>query len=231
MTGYVIVPTRERPHNIQQYLRAWNETVVTENTHLILAVDNNDPYMTEYEEATTDDDVTLIVGKPDRMVNILNRAFNTLRTIEDGFGPTDWIGFMGDDHRPRTTGWDETLHNLFASWTGVAYGNDLFQRRNLATAAFISAPILTTLGFIAPPCLWHLYVDNFWMELGATTSLVYLEELVFEHLHPAANKADWDDSYKRNNSHETYAHDEQAYNQFLRTEWRALKQTLTEQIA
>ncbi|NCV65265.1 MAG: hypothetical protein EBW16_03430 [Burkholderiaceae bacterium] len=43
---------------------------------------------------------------------------------------------------------------------------DLFQGQNLATAVMMSTNIIKALGFMAPPKLIHLYMDNFWMAIG-----------------------------------------------------------------
>jgi hypothetical protein len=139
--------------------------------------------------------------------------------------------FMGDDHRPRTLGWDQTL--LYAATTdgagpGIAYGNDLLQGANLPTQVCIDARIVELLGNMAPPQLTHLYVDNYWKALGEGAGcLRYCHNVVIEHMHPVAGKAAMDAGYERVNSGEMYARDESALrelqaNDVLASEIRAL---------
>jgi len=59
----------------------------------------------------------------------------------------EYIAFMGDDHRPRTIGWDQKLVDSIADINnGIAYGNDLFQGINLPTAVLLKSSIVKTLG-------------------------------------------------------------------------------------
>ena len=62
------------------------------------------------------------------------------------------------------------------------------------------------------PSCRHLYIDDVWRELGqAAGCLRYLPNVTFEHMHPAVNKAEWDDGYVRANSDLTVQADRAAY--------------------
>src|SRR5690242_2339902 len=124
----VVVPSRGRP----AAARALAETFVatcTANTRLLIAVDMDDPAHGDYI-ATADLDVpparaAYVLGQDTHtMVEALNQAAAV--AVESGAFA---VGFMGDDHRPRTVGWDQAyldaLHDL---GTGIVYGNDLLQR-------------------------------------------------------------------------------------------------------
>lgn len=107
------------------------------------------------------------------------------------------IGFMGDDHRPRTKGWDaEFLTELQKMQTGIVYGNDLIQGENLPTAVAMTSDIIETLGYMVPPNMKHMWLDNYWKELGQKTGILrYRPDVIIEHLHPIAGRAPWDDGY------------------------------------
>jgi hypothetical protein len=107
------------------------------------------------------------------------------------------VGFMGDDHLPRTHGWDTLiLGELDSLEPRIVYGNDLLQGANLPTAVFMQSRMIRTLGVMAPRVMRHLYLDNFWKELGERTGgLVYRPDVVIEHLHPVAGKAPMDERY------------------------------------
>jgi len=62
----------------------------------------------------------------------------------------------------------------------------------------------------------HLYLDNFWMTLGKDlNALRYIPEVVLEHLHPIAGKAEWDEGYKDVNAQEIYSADKKALDDYL----------------
>jgi hypothetical protein len=127
-----------------------------------------------------------------------------------------YVGFMGDDHRPRTVDWDNRLMDVLAqSPASIAYGNDLLQGEKMATAVVMTSDIVAALGYMAPPCLVHLCVDlcwNLWGERLGT--LTYLDNVVIEHMHPANGKAMNDAGYQDANSTERIASDSAAFYEY-----------------
>ena len=125
----------------------------------------------------------------------------------------DIVGFVGDDHRFRSAGWDVHITNALKSiGGGIAFGDDLAQRQNLATQVFISSSVVMALGWMALPGAKHLYLDNTWMVLGqGMRHLVYVPAAVIEHMHPFFGKAAMDEGYERVNAPEVYSHDRLAF--------------------
>lgn len=205
----VIVPSRGRPEAAAELVRAFADTC-TAVTHLMVAVDADDPELDGYRQAGLALHVT---PNPERsMVACLNRATADVLAYEP-FA----VGFMGDDHRPRTVGWDaaylEALHEL---GTGLVWGDDLLQGDRIPTQVAMTSDIVGALGWMAPPPLTHLYVDNFWKDLGTQAGcLRYLPDVVVEHMHPVAGKADWDEGHQRVNAPEMYGKDAAAYQRFV----------------
>ena len=187
---------------------------------LLVAVDDDDPDLEDYIEimskAPNGEQYQLHVGRRLRLAGTLNELA-VERVNRAGALPNDVIGFMGDDHCPRTMQWDAhvalTLHN---DGLGVAYGNDLIQGPNLPTAVFMSAAIIQTLGYMVPPGLTHMYLDNTWKTWGEGMGrLHYMPHVIIEHLHPIAGKAEWDERYVEVNAGHQYAADEAAYKNYL----------------
>ena len=130
------------------------------------------------------------------------------------------VGFLGDDHRPRTPGWDTRLLAALDGRPGVAYGDDLHQGGRLPTAVVISSAIIRTLGYMVPPGQDHLYLDDFWRQLGLDLGrLEYVPDVIVEHCHPNAGKAPWDDGYERVNSPAQNTADSAAYARFMSSAW------------
>lgn len=206
----IITPTRGRPRNARALLDAWGPTA-TEGPRLLLAVDDDDPELAGYRELELPACAELVVGPRGRLGPTLNRL--AVERAPRHFA----IGFMGDDHRPRTEGWDiALLAALREMGSGLAYGNDLIQGPNLPTAVVMTSDIVRALGYFSPPSLTHMYVDNAWLALGEALGRIrYLSDVVIEHLHPAGGTAPWDERYAEVNSREQYGADETAFRKWL----------------
>lgn len=211
----VIVPSRGRPEAARTLVEAFRATC-TADTLLAFAVDGDDPTRDEYVAALggpSDRFGLTTYPHPDsNMTKALNHA--ALRHLNNVDAPAPFaIGFMGDDHMPRTVGWDQAyLDALRELGTGTVYGNDLLQGHRLPTQCAMTSDIVRALGFFAPPKQKHLYLDNFWRDLGkAAGCLRYLKDVIVEHRHPLAGKAAWDDGYQRVNAPEVAEHDRLAY--------------------
>jgi hypothetical protein len=140
-------------------------------------------------------------------------------TVLAGADPPRYLASLGDDHRPRTPGWDRLLVDAIEErgGTGIAYGNDLFQGANLPTAWVVSADIVHALGWMMLPTLGHMYVDNATLELGwAAGCITYRPDVIVEHLHPVAGKAAWDKSYRETNTPARYEADQVAFEAWQR---------------
>jgi hypothetical protein len=97
----------------------------------------------------------------------------------------------------------------------------------LPTAIFMTSDIVRTLGYMAPPCLTHLFVDNAWLALGrAARCINYLSHVRVGHRHPIAGLAAWDEGYARCNSPEMYERDGVAFRQWTAEELPAAAQAV-----
>lgn len=208
-----IVPTRSRPQNIAPMIEAWSNSRVY--AHLKFVIDQDDPKYDQYIEELkgTPDwvsfmDITthlMLVPKLNRMANLYCQEY-------------EFIGFMGDDHRPKTPIWDGLMSaELRRRGFGMAYANDLFQKENLPTSVLMTANIIRALGYMAPPTLEHLYCDNFWKAMGqATEALVYMDHIVIEHQHPHVGRYPSDEQYDWVNSNRQYDKDGHAWETYQR---------------
>ncbi|GAA1783347.1 hypothetical protein GCM10009682_01730 [Luedemannella flava] len=226
----IVIPTRARPATAAPLAAAFAETC-TAHTLLALAVDDNDETAAEYAAGADVPLVDLDAATPDDWAGLADRRVGVFRTPSrsmvaalnlvgvaalQGVGAFA-VGFMGDDNRPRTHGWDSRfVRALRDLGTGIVYGNDLIQGERLPTQVAITADIVRELGWVAPPTLTHLYIDNFWADLGRKAGcLRYLDDVIIEHLHPLVGKADVDAGYRRVNSPVSYQAGETAYNTYL----------------
>lgn len=208
----MIVPSRGRPGNIAELAGAWRDTACADS-QLLVAVDDDDPHREAYADAVASTRAaSLVVGPRLRLGGTLNHlAVAHARSHRA-------IGFMGDDHRPRTVGWDQRLVDELGALgaVGLVYGNDLIQGERLPTAVAMTSSIVTTLGYMAPPGMVHMYLDNFWLALGRELGRIrYLPDVVIQHLHPVAGTAAWDTGYAEVNTPERYAADRAVFERWL----------------
>lgn len=203
----VIVPSRGRPRAAVELADTFDNVGAT--CRLVFAVDEDDPTGNGYLDALNEYTLTTVHfgPAPSTMVKALN--VTAALYANEAFA----IGFMGDDHRPRTRCFDQLyVDELRALGTGIVYGNDLLQGENIPTQVAMTSDIVQALGFMAPPTLTHLYCDNYWKDLGEQAGcLRYLPGVVVEHLHPIAGKAEWDEGHRRVNQPAMYQRDGDAY--------------------
>ena len=197
----MICPSRGRPSAAGELARAFEETSDPAGVQLVVVIDDDDPERAGYAEALAGGRAMLLqtIGRGARG---MTRPLNAVATALCGPGGAELIGFVGDDHRPRTPGWAERFaETLSGGGPGFVYGNDLLMGERMPTAVAMTADVVRTLGYMAPPELYHLNVDVCWLEWGrALGRITYLPDVVIEHMHPAAGKAKLDDGYLAVNS-------------------------------
>ncbi|HEY3484319.1 MAG TPA: hypothetical protein VGK49_02995 [Ilumatobacteraceae bacterium] len=198
----VICPSRGRPGNIAELLERWEDTGSA--ARLVVCVDDDDPHLHEYRRLG----VRLVVGKRASLGGWLNRMVGEAEHHRI-------VGFIGDDVRPRTDRWDARIGEAMPEF-GVVYGDDGHQHERMPTHPFIDARIIRRLGFIAPPGVEHLYLDDFWRAVGNHLgTLTYLADVELEHMHPHAGKAEMDDGYREVNSAAAYRHGRAAFERYM----------------
>jgi hypothetical protein len=179
----VIVPSRGRPAAVAE-LRKAVRAMSAARTDLIVAFDEDDPAVGGYRalrDATRKDRRVMWAPGPRRSL-----AGWTNRIAAVYGGRYRALCSMGDDHRPRTDGWDTALLAALdaTGGTGIAYGDDLLQGSNLPTCPVISADIVAALGWMCLPSLSHFFVDDVWRVLGEQAGcLHYVPGVITEHLH------------------------------------------------
>jgi hypothetical protein len=217
----VVIPSRGRPDRARVTLEAIAQTAVRVATKTILVVDADDPTLPGYRsmiDGQTNGQYrerpALVVLDGDETGDLV-RATNTVSLRIARESPQSIIGNLGDDHVPRTVGWDRDVIGALAE-PGIAYGDDGIHGEHLPSAPFISAAIVLALGWYALPTCRHLYIDDAWRELGRTLGrLHYLPSVRIEHMHPAVGKADSDAGYERANAPSTVLHDRRAFDRWM----------------
>lgn len=214
----VLVPSRGRPESVVRVVQAWIDTDAYDVAELCFVIDRDDPKYAGYFGCASElpnlghtvvSFVTMDHWEP--MVPKLNRV------ASQAADSWQYLAFMGDDHLPRTKGWAQAYAAQLAGMgTGIVSCPDGLRADDLPTQWAMTADIVRALGKMVPPAVDHLYCDNAIRDLGVLAECgAWLPELLIEHMHPLAGKADPDDGYVKVNSAERYRLDREAY-----LEWR-----------
>jgi hypothetical protein len=206
----VLCPTRDRPERAQEMIWSFLKKTHDESTRMVLGVDDDDPKRADYRR--------LIQERPNVHLQVVTGGSLTKATNElaELFWDEDVIlGHIGDDHLFRTDAWDIRVRERAQSVAVVAPNDGVHQGR-IPTACFMSSIIPRTLDWMALPISRHLYIDDVWRVLGMALDIYhYLPQVLIEHMHPAVNKAAWDDGYRMNNSTERWERDQAAFEAWL----------------
>lgn len=209
-----LVPSRGRPGNARRLITAWGETQADRVADLLFIVDMDDYAFGGYP---TDVPPWVKIAHNHRRTRIVPGINKWSSALVNAY---DAVGFMGDDHLPRTIGWAQRTLEAISEGSHVVYGNDLAHGVNLPTAVCLSSPLVSALGYMAPRGLVHLYVDNAWKIIGERLdALCYLgDDVVIEHVHPHLGKAEMDTTYAEANASDVWDADKAEYERWVAQE-------------
>lgn len=206
----VIIPSRGRPGNIRRWVKAVKETRAV--VDLYVGVDNDDPHIDEYKQI---EGINLVISdQRERFGPTLNRI--SLDLVDK----YKYLMWAGDDHKPVTHTWDfEYRRALKEKTVAIVYGNDLVMGPAIPTQMAMTSNIVKTLGYAVPEGFVHLFIDNYFLELGKALDMItYLPDVVVQHLHPVAGNAQQDQTYKEANSPENWTNDRIRFERYIAEE-------------
>lgn len=136
-------------------------------------------------------DARAVIG--DRIV--LSQMWNVLAEYAAG----DIVMQCGDDIVFRTPGWDRRVEDVFARYPDrivFVYGEDQYPTTWHGTHGFVHQRWIDTVGYFLPPhfsCDW----SDVWLNQVASAlgRIVYLPDVVTEHLHVTLGKAPYDQTH------------------------------------
>jgi hypothetical protein len=158
------------------------------DTDLLVGLDADDPTLWEYPQ-----EQAYVVQSGLRFAVAWLNELTVPRV-----GRYRFMGALGDDFVPRTVGWDVAVMEALGK-TPFAYGNEKYPGRAPGESCchiFCRSEVIGALGYLGPPALRHMYVDNIWVQWGQAAGITYLDDVIIEHLHPSAGKAQMDGTYQ-----------------------------------
>lgn len=225
----IIVPTRSRPANVAPLVESFRETgAFDDGVELYFVADRDDPEFDAYAAAVDDASRLQRLVDARRVITLLDASYwqplvPKLNRAADYLCVTrkpDHIGFMGDDHRPRSAGWAKAYRDeLVSAGTGIVSCPDGYRPDDLPTHWVMTADIVRALGGrMVPAPVEHLYCDDAIRELGKAAGCYrWRADILVDHLNPyAAQRAPMDEQYERVNSSAQYRTDRPRYRTWRR---------------
>jgi hypothetical protein len=183
------LPSRGRPESMQRFIDAYKATDAT--CRVFVWIDSDDPSRPEYEKIDYPEHWIVETGP-----RFEKRCNGVIEEMFRRFPDASAYGFLADDLLPKTERWDARLVNA-ARRDRIAYGDDCLQREKLATHPVIGGDMARTIGWLVMPGVEQYFVDTALHSIAkATGRLVYVPDVVVEHLHPCAGKAPLDETYR-----------------------------------
>lgn len=191
MSTLVLCPSRGRPDAAAAVLESFLETRRDPGSRLVFVVDADDESRDRYPTGY----VRIIEPR-----GSMGGAVRVAAGDHGLLGHATSVGMIGDDCRFRTTGWDEALDGWLSERVGIAWPDDgwahSWSSEDKAAHWWLSRPIVDAMG-MAPPTQ-HLFMDDYWAQLGHAAGCArFFPDVLVEHLHPLAGKAEMDATYQR----------------------------------
>ena len=191
----IILPTRGRSVNLIRLVESIILTTTnTENIEVCICVDHDDMESASALIPFSDKiDIKIAIGSRQKKHGFYwNRAWQ--------LATGDVLQMSSDDFIYRTKGWDvEILKeiNKFEDKMVFVYGEDGIQRGKLGTHFFIHRRWADALGEFVQMHTNVFYHDT-WVDVLGTRigRRKYRDDLLFEHMHPAARKAKQDQTHR-----------------------------------
>ena len=194
----LLLPTRGRPRLVQ---RLFDSLVLTtsdlENLEVVLYVDEDDRESRDLSHSSLF--LLKIVGLSGQTMGHMNRA-----CYEASRGR--YVMLINDDMIFRTPHWDTRVMTAFSSLPdeiALVYGNDLDQGDAVPTFPIVSRTVCEVLGEICPRGYQNLHIESHLFDIFKQlrrlgyNRIRYLEDVIFEHMHPVVGKAQLGNSYQK----------------------------------
>jgi len=176
----IITPSRARPLFVSRLCNQIAQTSAA-LTDICFAFDDDDPAFDANMTAALDNELdgarVKVVSGPRRQLgpwtNIIARA---------AMGKYLTYASLGDDHEPRTPGWDARLIEAIAETGGGFACPNGVHRPEYPEAVAVSCSVVEALGWMCEPSLSHYCVDQVWLELAQGADCwSYLPDVIVEH--------------------------------------------------
>ncbi|MGY4530942.1 hypothetical protein ACVW0Y_000045 [Pseudomonas sp. TE3786] len=193
----LLLPTRGRPELAKRFLQSVVDTAeALHAVEVILYVDDDDTGSHHLDGGALHTE--RIIG-PKQSMGVYNTS--CYRASKGQI-----IVLVNDDMVIRTVGWDTALRAMderFSDRIYLGYCNDLLKKGGLATFPILSRKTCELLVDPYPAAYAGAFIDVHLFDIFKRLQhqgfdrFIYLDDVIFEHLHYRTGKAAYDDTYKQ----------------------------------
>lgn len=188
----ILVPTRGRPESMTRLCEAAHSLAKNpEQIEIVFYIDSDDTLSLERMKLLSSKTIKAIIGP--RIA--LSEAWNVLSRESQG----EICMQCGDDAVFRTAHWDLMVLNAFEACPDkilFVYGKDGIQNEKMGTLGFLHRNWIKTVGYFMPQYFYSDGTDLWLTDMGKRLKRAkYIPEMYIEHLHPAAGKAELDQTH------------------------------------
>jgi hypothetical protein len=192
-------PTRNRWDKFFKLLDLYQQTADNlKNIEFVITCDINDASKPSNiaERISKFKNITVISGVSTGKIHACNRDMEMLRNW-------DIVLLASDDMIPQIKGWDTKIINdmqkHFPDKDGVLWYNDGYTKNNLNTMCILGYYYYKRFNYIYNPEYISLWCDNEFTEVSKRLKkVVYSNDVLFKHEHPANGSGFNDNLYKLN---------------------------------
>ena len=191
----IVLPTKNRPGLLSRLLESIAETAQhPEQLEVVLYVDSDDKPTQEVDHPSLR--LVKIIGQPAKMGVMTRTCFQK--------STGQYVMLLNDDAVCRTTRWDTAILNAFKRFDDdilLTWCNDLHRGSGIPSFPILSRKVCDLIGGVCPGDYDRDYIDTHIFDIFKKLSalkhdrMVYLKDVVIEHLHHETGKAGFDSTY------------------------------------
>jgi GT2 family glycosyltransferase len=192
----ILLPTRGRPSLVYRLFESLSQTTSdAENLEVILYLDEDD---------IPSHEISYPLLKIIKLIRPVGKSMGKM--IRECYEASQgrYIIIMNDDAVFRTKGWDLSVMEAFSRFpddVAFVYANDLDRGRRMPTFPILSRKVCELTRGVCPDGYLNLYIDahlldvfNQLKRLGHDR-IIYLKNVIVEHMHYALGKSEHDKTY------------------------------------
>lgn len=196
MNGLLLIPSLNRASRVETFLKSYKEA--ESSIPVLVIVDKNDPGLDDYFKVDFRKDISFIMTQGVSMGDKLRETWSIYKDL-------DHVMLCNDDHKiigPKE--WDKRLISKLngENFVSTSDGWKTDGKKTLpAGMTSWSGSLIRAVGYIFPPELNHMFIDNIWMDLGLETGCWDLDlDTIISHEH-ATRSPEWkDDTHHKSES-------------------------------
>jgi hypothetical protein len=156
-----LLPSRRRPANLARFFEAFAATGGATPGMVIIDEQDWQDNQAAYQA------VTLPIGWHYRRTTLgYETQGNKLAAVWNEVKDCPWLGLIGDDCIPETAAWDRLLVEALDGGNMISCDDAWQAPRRIGNCWVMSGELVRAVGYIFPPGLQHLFVDDLWEQIG-----------------------------------------------------------------